>query len=78
MLLCTCVQVTNFNAIETAAVPIMTFDFDDINIDLGLACLPIDSVPADIDIDDDAILKGVDTPTEKCLNGPRVTNMIHR
>lgn len=24
------------------------------------------------------VLDGVDRPTEKCVNGPRVTNMIHR
>ena len=26
----------------------------------------------------DQVLDGVDRPTEKCVNGPRVTNMIHR
>ncbi|KAG5191587.1 Poly(A) polymerase central domain-containing protein [Tribonema minus] len=71
-------EVTNFNAIETAAVPIMTFDFDGVNIDLGLGCLPVESVSEDFNIDDDAVLKGVDSATEKCLNGPRVTNLIHR
>jgi poly(A) polymerase len=71
-------DVANFNAIETAAVPIITFDFDGINIDLGLASLPRASVPPNIDVDDDQVLEGVDTATEKCLNGPRVTNMIHR
>ncbi|CAN0386410.1 unnamed protein product, partial [Scytosiphon promiscuus] len=70
--------VTNVNAIETAAVPIITFDFDEINIDLGLACLPVPTVPPTLDIDDDQVLDGVDRPTEKCVNGPRVTNMIHR
>ncbi len=38
-------EVTNFNSIETAAVPIVTFDFDGVNVDLGLACLPRASVP---------------------------------
>ncbi|CAM9733034.1 unnamed protein product [Chrysoparadoxa australica] len=71
-------EVTNLNAISTAAVPIITFDFDEINIDLGLACLPVNSVAENIDIDNDSILSGVDPATEKCVNGPRVTNMIHR
>ena len=34
----------------------MSFDFDEINIDLLFATLPIDSVPADFDIDDDNVL----------------------
>jgi len=34
----------------------MSFDFDAINIDLLFATLPIDSVPADFDIDDDNVL----------------------
>lgn len=59
-------------------MPIITFDFDEINIDLGLACLPVPAVPATLDIDDDQVLAGVDRATEKCVNGPRVTNMIHR
>ncbi|CAM9488810.1 unnamed protein product, partial [Choristocarpus tenellus] len=51
--------VSNINAIETAAVPIITFDFDEINIDLGLACLPLTTLPRTLDIDNDQILDGV-------------------
>lgn len=64
--------------VSWSQVPIITFDFDEINIDLGLACLPVPAVPATLDIDDDQVLAGVDRATEKCVNGPRVTNMIHR
>ena len=56
----------------------MTFDFDEVNIDLLFAAVPIDSVPRDFDINDDNVLRGVDQSTEKSLNGPRVTNMIQR
>ncbi|CAB1099929.1 unnamed protein product [Ectocarpus sp. CCAP 1310/34] len=70
--------VANVNAIQTAAVPIIELVFDEIDIDLGLACLPVPTVPPTLDIDDDQVLDGVDRPTEKCVNGPRVTNMIHR
>ena len=58
-------DVTNFNSIETAAVPIMTFDWEDVNIDLLFARLNVISVPDDIDIDNDRILEGVDGATEK-------------
>jgi len=69
-------DVTNFVAIETAAVPILTFDFEGVNIDLLFARLASPSVPPGIDIDNDAVLSGVDASTEKSLNGPRVTNLI--
>ena len=69
-------DVTNFVPVEGAAVPILTFDWEGINIDLLFARLNSNSVPADFDVDNDAVLDGVDSATEKSLNGPRVTNLI--
>ena len=69
-------DVTNFVPVETAAVPILTFDWEGVNIDLLFARLNRSSVPTDFDIDDDGVLDGVDSATEKSLNGPRVTNLI--
>ena len=69
-------DVTNFVPVEGAAVPILTFDWEGVNIDLLFARLNSPSVPADLDIDNDAVLDGVDSGTEKSLNGPRVTNLI--
>jgi poly(A) polymerase len=69
-------DVTNFVPVEGAAVPLLTFDWEGINIDLLFARLNTASVPADFDIDNDAVLDGVDSATEKSLNGPRVTNLI--
>jgi poly(A) polymerase len=69
-------DVTNFVPVEGAAVPILTFDWEGVNIDLLFARLNSASVPASLDIDNDAILDGVDGATEKSLNGPRVTNLI--
>ena len=71
-------SVENLVAIEGAMVPIITFDYDELNIDLLFAAVPLDSVPRDFDIDDDNVLRGVDQSTEKSLNGPRVTNMIQK
>lgn len=68
--------VTNFVPVEGAAVPILTFDFESINIDLLFARLNSNNVPPNLDIDNDAVLDGVDSATEKSLNGPRVTNLI--
>ena len=69
-------QVENLKSIETLPVPILTFDFDKVNIDLLFAHMPLNTVPESFDIDDDAALQGVDEKTEKSLNGPRVTNLI--
>ena len=69
-------EVTNFVPVEGAAVPILTFDWVGINIDLLFARLNINSVPPHFDIDNDAVLDGADGATEKSLNGPRVTNLI--
>ena len=69
-------SVENLVGVATAAVPIITFDFDGINIDLLFAALPLDSIPETFDINDDHVLSGVDPSTEKSLNGPRVTNLF--
>jgi poly(A) polymerase len=54
----------------------LTFDWEGINIDLLFARLSSNAVPSDFDVDNDAVLDGVDSATEKSLNGPRVTNLI--
>jgi poly(A) polymerase len=54
----------------------LTFDWEGVNIDLLFSRLNTPSVPKDFDIDNDAVLDGVDSATEKSLNGPRVTNLI--
>lgn len=71
-------SIHNLVAIAGAAVPIITFDYGDINIDLMFAQLPVDSVPPTIDINADSALQGLDTGTQRSLNGPRVTNLIER
>jgi poly(A) polymerase len=69
-------DVTNFVPVENAAVPILTFDWEGINIDLLFARLHSNVVPADFDIDNDIVLDGADSATAMSLNGPRVTNLI--
>jgi poly(A) polymerase len=69
-------DVTNFVPVEGAMIPLLTFDWEGVNIDLLFARLNSASVSASLDIDNDAVLDGVDSATEKSLNGPRVTNLI--
>lgn len=72
------VEVTDLNAVEGAFVPLISFDFRGVSIDLLFARLADNVVPRDLDILDDGILVGLDEATEKSLNGPRVTNMIFK
>ena len=66
-------EVTDLIAVEGAQVPIMSFDFKLVSIDLLFARLVGNSVPSNLDILDDSILAGLDSASEKSLNGPRVT-----
>uniref|UniRef100_K3WQA8 polynucleotide adenylyltransferase n=1 Tax=Globisporangium ultimum (strain ATCC 200006 / CBS 805.95 / DAOM BR144) TaxID=431595 RepID=K3WQA8_GLOUD len=69
-------KVSNLVSIEGAIVPIITFDYEEINIDLQIAILPRNTIPDNLNILDDSVLVGVDTATEKSLNGPRVTELM--
>lgn len=69
-------KVSNLVSIEGAIVPIITFDYEEINIDLQIAILPRNTIPDNLNILEDAVLVGVDTATEKSLNGPRVTELM--
>lgn len=69
-------EVTELVGIATAYVPLISFDFNGVSIDLLFARLASSHVPRDLDILDDDVLIGVDDKTEKSLNGPRVTQMI--
>jgi poly(A) polymerase len=70
-------DVSNFVPVEGAAIPLLTFDWEGVNIDLLFARLSNNNiVPLHFDVDNDAVLDGADTATEKSLNGPRVTNLI--
>jgi poly(A) polymerase len=62
-------DVTNFVPLDGAAVPLLTFDWEGVNIDLLFARLNTASVRPGFDIDNDAVLDGVDGVTEKSLNG---------
>lgn len=59
-------------------MPILAFDFYGISIDLLFAKLAENSVPANVDIFNDDILRNLDNASEISLNGPRVTDMIRK
>jgi len=69
-------KVTNLVPVPDAAVPIMKMFFDEIDIDFLLAPLELSSIPENLDLMDDMLLRNVDQQTRTTINGPRVTNLI--
>lgn len=71
-------QVTKLNSLAGAAVPILNFFYNGVEIDLGFASLARSIIPEGLDLSDDNLLRNVDDAVHKALNGPRVTNLINQ
>ncbi|KAI9099922.1 polymerase [Phlyctochytrium arcticum] len=71
-------EVTEMAAVSDAYVPVLKFQFSDIPIDLLFAQLDRSTVPDDLDLSDDNLLKGLDERCIRSLNGSRVTDEILR
>ncbi|KND02181.1 polynucleotide adenylyltransferase PAP1 [Spizellomyces punctatus DAOM BR117] len=71
-------EVTEITAVPDAYVPVLKFQFSDIPIDLLFAQLDRSTVPDDLDLADDNLLKGLDERCVRSLNGSRVTDEILR
>ncbi len=54
----------------------MSFEFDNVSIDLLSARLPENFVPKNLDILNDNVLNGVDDESSRALNGPRVRHSL--
>ncbi len=54
----------------------MSFEFDNVSIDLLSARLPENFVPKNVDILNDNVLNGVDDESSRALNGPRVCHSL--
>ncbi|KAH0788359.1 poly(A) polymerase gamma [Histomonas meleagridis] len=73
--------VKNLVKIENAYVPIITMQFQGIDVDISFAQLALPNIDPEMDIsllDDDNILSNVDAQSMRSLNGVRVSNMIVR
>ncbi|XP_068088511.1 poly(A) polymerase gamma isoform X2 [Hyperolius riggenbachi] len=68
--------IKNVRAVEDAYVPVIKFDFLNIEIDLVFAQLPLQCIPDHLDLRDDARLKNLDIRCIRSLNGCRVTDEI--
>ncbi|XP_053315598.1 poly(A) polymerase gamma [Spea bombifrons] len=68
--------IKNLRAVEDAFVPVIKFEFLNIEIDLVFARLPLQCIPDNLDLRDDSGLKNLDIRCIRSLNGCRVTDEI--
>uniref|UniRef100_A0A1I7UC86 Poly(A) polymerase n=2 Tax=Caenorhabditis tropicalis TaxID=1561998 RepID=A0A1I7UC86_9PELO len=69
-------NVKNMNAVEKAFVPLMTFEYSGIEIDLLFAQMNMTTVPENLDLTDDSLLKNLDQESVRSLNGVRVAERL--
>ncbi|XP_014405494.1 PREDICTED: poly(A) polymerase beta [Myotis brandtii] len=69
-------EVKDLRAVEEAFVPVIRLCFDGIEIDILFARLALQTIPEDLDLRDDSLLKNLDIRCIRSLNGCRVTDEI--
>ncbi|KAM5129138.1 poly(A) polymerase alpha [Mantella aurantiaca] len=69
-------EVKDLRAVEEAYVPVIKLCFDGIEIDILFARLALQTIPEDLDLRDDSLLKNLDIRCIRSLNGCRVTDEI--
>eukprot|EP00475_Leptophrys_vorax_P042319 TRINITY_DN7983_c0_g1_i1.p1 TRINITY_DN7983_c0_g1~~TRINITY_DN7983_c0_g1_i1.p1 ORF type:complete len:787 (+),score=186.65 TRINITY_DN7983_c0_g1_i1:53-2413(+) len=69
-------KVTKVSPVPDAYVPVLKFEFDNVDIDMVFACVDMEIIPEDLNIFENDLLRGLDPATVRSLNGVRVTDMI--
>ena len=69
-------EVKDLRAVEEAFVPVIKLCFDGIEIDILFGRLALQTIPEDLDLRDDCLLKSLDIRCIISLKGCRVTNKI--
>jgi hypothetical protein len=62
--------------VPDAYVPVLKFTFGGISFDMLYASLAVDVIREDLDLKDNAVLRGCDERTARSLNGCRVTDTV--
>jgi poly(A) polymerase len=75
-MLLSCKHVTNVRAVSDAYVPVIKFEFDEIEMDLLFARLALPVIPDKLSLLDVTLLKNLDQKCVRSLNGCRVTDAI--
>ncbi|KAG0146225.1 hypothetical protein CROQUDRAFT_657713 [Cronartium quercuum f. sp. fusiforme G11] len=71
-------EVTELSTVPEAFVPIISLKFSGIEVDLLFARLALPSVPNELELKDDSLLKNLDDRCVRSLGGSRVTDEILR
>ncbi|KAJ2852268.1 polynucleotide adenylyltransferase [Coemansia brasiliensis] len=71
-------EVTEFTAVTEAYVPVIKMQFSGIDIDLTVGILQQPTIPEDLDLLDNNILRSIDEVSVRSVNGSRVTDEILR
>ncbi|XP_060722237.1 poly(A) polymerase alpha isoform X2 [Tachysurus vachellii] len=69
-------DVKDLRAVEEAFVPVIKLCYDGIEIDILFARLALQTIPENLDLRDDSLLKNLDIRCIRSLNGCRVTDEI--
>ncbi|XP_062293770.1 poly(A) polymerase type 3-like [Scomber scombrus] len=69
-------EVEDIRAIEEAYVPVIKLSYDEIEIDLIFAQVPLKSITENLDLCNNKLLKGIDKRCVRSLNGYRVSGEI--
>uniref|UniRef100_A0A4W4GIW6 polynucleotide adenylyltransferase n=1 Tax=Electrophorus electricus TaxID=8005 RepID=A0A4W4GIW6_ELEEL len=69
-------EVKDLRAVEEAFVPVIKLSFDGIEIDILFARLALQTIPENLDLRDDGLLKNLNIHCIRSLNGCRVTDEI--
>ncbi|KAK1441685.1 PolyA polymerase [Babesia gibsoni] len=69
-------NITKLHAVPDAYTPVIKLIYDGVDIDLLYASLPAATVPEEIDVLDDEILRNMNEATARSINGCRVAALI--